>query len=149
MGERHVDGEESSAHVVNLVVSAYKFLAPLSPSLSHPLPFTASLIHICTLALPLHSLPLMREGAGRRRQEVSRCSAAAAAVHCGQENVPVISQYWCRWKKPGKTTKKRKEEEKRSSESMPPARLNSLEARPGHVGVQPGNKGSTGELGER
>lgn len=31
---------------------------------------------------------------------------------------------------------------------MPPARLNSLEARPGHVGVQPGNKGSTGELGE-
>lgn len=31
---------------------------------------------------------------------------------------------------------------------MPPARLNSLEARPGHVGVQPGNKGSTGELRE-
>lgn len=146
-----VDGEKSSAEVVNLVVSACKSF--LSPSPSHPLPFTASLIHICTQALPstssLSSLPLMRKCAGRRRRwEVSRCSTAAA-VHCWQENVPVISQYRYRRKKPGKTKKKREGEEKRSSENMPPARLNSLEAGPGHVGVQPGNKGSAGELGER
>lgn len=63
--------------------------------------------------------------------------------------MPVISQYRYRQKKPGKTKKKREGEAKRSSENIPPARLNSLEARPGHVGVQPGNKGSTGELGKR
>lgn len=79
---------------------------------------------------------------------MSRCSTAAA-VYCWQENVPVISQYRYRRKKPGKTKKKREGEEKRGSESTPPARLNSLEGRPGHVGVQSGNKGSTGELGER
>lgn len=154
-GDGGVDGEKSKAEVVNLVVSACKSF--LSPSLSHPLPFTASLIHICTQALPstssLPSLPLMREEGRRGRWEVRRCStaaaAAAAAVYCWQENVPVISQYRYRWKKPGKTKNKREGEEKQSSENMPPARLNSLEAGPGHVGVQPGNKGSAGELGER
>lgn len=66
--EKEVDGEKGIVEVVNLVVSACK--SPLAPrslppslssplSMSHPLPFTASLIHICTPAPPLHlRLPL-------------------------------------------------------------------------------------------
>lgn len=61
----------------------------------------------------------------------------------------VISQYRYRREKPGKIKKEREGEAKRSSENIPPARLNSPEARPGHVGVQPGNKESRGELGKR
>lgn len=70
-GERRVDGEESSAEVANVVVSACKsFLAPLSPSLSHPLPFAASLIHICTQALPsTSSLSTTDEGVCREEEE--------------------------------------------------------------------------------
>lgn len=94
--------------------------------MSHPMPFTASLIHICTLALPfsffLCSLLVMRkretEVWGRRRRrwlvggwEAGRCSTAAA--RCWQEeNVPVISQHRYRRKNPGKRKEKKRKGKK-------------------------------------
>lgn len=56
-------------------------------------------------------------------------------------------------KKKKKPRKEKGEEEEgkkeQSSENKPPARLNSPEVRPGHVGVQSGNKGRRREQGKR
>jgi len=77
--------------------------------------------------------------------------SSTAAARCWQgEKAPVISQHRYKRKNPGRREEKsRGEGKKESSENKPPARLNSLEARPGHDGVQSGNKGKRGELGER
>lgn len=143
---------------MSLHANSLLFLFP-SLCMSHPLPFTASLIHICTQALPstssLHSLQVRRKREaqewGRRRWwwEAGRRSTAAAC--CWQEeNAPVISQHRYRQKNLGRRKeKKRKRKKEQSSENKPPARLNSPEARPGHDGVQSGNKGRRGELGIR
>lgn len=82
---------------------------------------------------------------------MGRFSTAAAARCWQEENVPVISQYRCRRKKLRKEKGEEEEEgEKKSKafENKPPARRSSPEARPGHVGVQSGNKGRRGELGK-
>lgn len=55
-----------------LLLSASLSLSLFSFSVSHPLPFTASLIHICTLALlfsPLPPLTPSDEGERNRRRE--------------------------------------------------------------------------------
>lgn len=66
--------------------------------------------------------------------------------------MPVISRHRYRQGKKiyGERERRRgKGKKEQSSENKPPASLNSPEARPGHVGVQSGNKGRRGELGER
>lgn len=83
--EGWVGGEESSAEVVNLVVSACKsFLAPLSPSLSHLLPFTASLIHICTQALPSTSSLFTTDGGVCGEEEAYMLNSSGSILLAGE-----------------------------------------------------------------
>lgn len=78
-------------------------------------------------------------------QALDSSSTLLAGGECaGNQPAPVQT------KKPRKEKGEEEEGKKeQSSENKPPARLNSPEARPGHVGVQSGNKGRRGELGKR
>lgn len=83
--ESGVGGEDSSAEVVNLVVSACKsFLAPLSPSLNHLLPFTASLMHICTQALPSTSSLFSTDGGESGEEEAQMLNSSGSMLLAGE-----------------------------------------------------------------